>query len=81
MTENLLPSIGLHASLAQEPVLILSKKEIQAASKERLITATSYYENCLEALAGKQVWMILEALALIEQRQQLDSKTDNVHFV
>lgn len=70
MPDQLLPTQGLHASLALEPVRIMTAQEIKQASPERLKLIESYYHNCLEALAGKQIWLILEALTQVEEAKR-----------
>ena len=70
MPDQLLPTQGLHASLASEPVRIMTAQEIAKASPERLSLIESYYSNCLEALAGKQIWLILEALTQVEEAKR-----------
>lgn len=66
-----LPTQALHHSLADKPVLIVSDDRIHTANLKELEKMESYYINTLEALAGKQIWNILDTLQKVQDTQRL----------
>ncbi len=69
-----LPTQALHEQVAKKPVRIFTDQEISQASLKRLDLMESYLNTSLEALAGKQIWTILDNLQKINNIQQ-DRKT------
>jgi hypothetical protein len=70
------PNIELRKKIIEDEVLILPNKRIKRLHAKTLLKAEKYYEMILEALAGKQVWQILEALTAIQE--EIKSRKENL---
>jgi hypothetical protein len=60
------PYPKLRDEIINDPIVFLSKDDLKGKHSVTLKKAVEYYESILEVLAGKQVWGILDALALAE---------------
>jgi hypothetical protein len=75
------PNPLIRDQIINEDFKILTPDQIQKLHGKKLEQAQQYYVEILETLCGKQVWNILEALAAVEHKMQVENSQKQLKYL